>query len=41
MLREWAERSYNVQRRTVMEQGGHFPEWEVPDEVAADIRQQF
>ncbi|PSL43928.1 pimeloyl-ACP methyl ester carboxylesterase [Chitinophaga niastensis] len=39
--REWAERYYNVQRWTVMERGGHFPEWEVPDEIAKDIRQFF
>jgi pimeloyl-ACP methyl ester carboxylesterase len=36
--RTWAERSFNVQRWTVMERGGHFPEWEVPEEVAEDIR---
>lgn len=39
--REWAERSFNVKRWTIMEQGGHFPEWEVPREVADDIRQFF
>lgn len=39
--REWAERSYNVQRWTIMERGGHFPEWEIPHEVANDIRQFF
>jgi pimeloyl-ACP methyl ester carboxylesterase len=39
--REWAERSYNVQRWTIMERGGHFPEWEVPHEVANDIRLFF
>jgi pimeloyl-ACP methyl ester carboxylesterase len=37
--REWAERSYNVQRWTIMERGEHFPEWEVPHEVANDIEQ--
>jgi pimeloyl-ACP methyl ester carboxylesterase len=36
--REWAERSYAVRRWTVLERGGHFPEWEVPDLVAADLR---
>jgi pimeloyl-ACP methyl ester carboxylesterase len=39
--REWAERSYNVRRWTIMERGGHFPEWEVPHIVANDIRQFF
>lgn len=39
--REWCERTYNVQRWTVMQRGGHFPEWEVPDIVAEDIRAFF
>lgn len=39
--REWAERSYNVQRWTVMEHGGHFPEWEQPQEIADDVRAFF
>jgi pimeloyl-ACP methyl ester carboxylesterase len=39
--REWAERTYNVQRWTVLERGGHFPEWEVPEDVANDVRQFF
>lgn len=39
--REWAERSYHVRRWTIMERGGHFPEWEVPYDVANDIRQFF
>lgn len=39
--RQWAERSYNIRRWTIMERGGHFPEWEVPHEVANDIRQFF
>ena len=39
--REWAERSYNVHRWTVMERGGHFSEWEMPGETADDIRQFF
>jgi pimeloyl-ACP methyl ester carboxylesterase len=39
--REWAERTYNVQRWTINERGGHFPEWEIPEEVARDIRQFF
>jgi pimeloyl-ACP methyl ester carboxylesterase len=36
--REWAERSFNVTRWTIMERGGHFPEWEVPQLVADDLR---
>lgn len=39
--REWADRFYNVQRFTVMERGGHFAEWEVPQEVAEDIKTFF
>ncbi|MCB0182313.1 MAG: alpha/beta hydrolase, partial [Anaerolineae bacterium] len=39
--REWAERTYNVQRWTILEHGGHFPEWEVPEAVANDVRQFF
>lgn len=39
--REWAERTFNVQRWTVMESGGHFPEWEVPEFVANDVRHFF
>lgn len=37
----WCNRSYNVQWWTVMEKGGHFPEWEVPELVARDIRSFF
>ncbi len=39
--RAWAERQYNVQRWTMMERGGHFPEWELPNEVANDVRLFF
>ncbi len=39
--REWVERTYDVQRWTVMEDGGHFPEWEVPGAVADDLRTFF
>ena len=39
--REWAERTYNVQRWTILNKGGHFPEWEAPEETANDIRQFF
>ncbi len=39
--RAWAERTFNVQRWTILERGGHFPEWEVPHVVANDLRQFF
>jgi pimeloyl-ACP methyl ester carboxylesterase len=39
--REWGERFYNIHRWTVMERGGHFSEWEIPEETAADIREFF
>lgn len=39
--KEWADRFYNVQRWTVMERGGHFSEWEIPNETADDIRKFF
>ncbi|PJZ57516.1 hypothetical protein CH367_09220 [Leptospira barantonii] len=39
--RRWADRFYDVRRWTVMERGGHFSEWEVPREVADDIRDFF
>ena len=39
--RRWCERSYDVRRWTVMERGGHFPEWEQPALVASDIRAFF
>ena len=32
--REWAERSYNVQRYTLMPSGGHFGAWEEPELLA-------
>ena len=35
---EWASRFYNVQRYTVLDHGGHFPAWEVPDLYAHDLR---
>ena len=37
--REWAERSYNVQRYTTPERGGHFPAWEAPEVYARDLRE--
>jgi len=39
--REWAERSYAVQRYTVMARGGHFAGWEEPDLLADDIAAFF
>jgi microsomal epoxide hydrolase len=39
--RAWAERSYNIQRWTTMERGGHFAALEQPDALAADIREFF
>ena len=35
--RAWAERSYNVQRWTEIDRGGHFLEWEEPALVADDL----
>jgi pimeloyl-ACP methyl ester carboxylesterase len=39
--REWVERSYNVERWTDIDRGGHFLEWEEPELVAADARAFF
>jgi pimeloyl-ACP methyl ester carboxylesterase len=39
--REWAERSYAVQRYTVMPSGGHFAAWEEPDRLADDVAAFF
>ena len=39
--REWAERSYNVQRWTVMPNGGHFAALEEPARLVEDIRDFF
>lgn len=39
--REWAERTFNVKRWTIMQRGGHFPEWEVPQVVADNMRSFF
>jgi microsomal epoxide hydrolase len=39
--RAWAERSYNIQRWTTMERGGHFAALEQPDALAEDIRDFF
>jgi len=39
--REFAERTYNVERWTEMPRGGHFAAHEEPDLLAADIRDFF
>ena len=39
--REWAERSYNVQRWTEMPSGGHFAALEEPDLLVQDMREFF
>jgi pimeloyl-ACP methyl ester carboxylesterase len=39
--REWVERSYQVDRWTEIDRGGHFLEWEEPELVAEDIRAFF
>jgi pimeloyl-ACP methyl ester carboxylesterase len=39
--REWAERSYRVDRWVQTERGGHSLEWEEPGLVAEDIRAFF
>ncbi|QYK40329.1 MAG: epoxide hydrolase [Paracoccaceae bacterium] len=39
--RAWAERSYNVQRWTDIDRGGHFLEWEEAAIVADDMRDWF
>ena len=40
-LREWAERSYNIQHWTDMPSGGHFAALEEPARLAEDIRGFF
>jgi pimeloyl-ACP methyl ester carboxylesterase len=39
--REWAERSYNVQRWTELERGGHFLALEEPELLAQELRAFF
>ena len=39
--REWAERSYNIQRWTQMPRGGHFAALEEPQLLAEEIREFF
>ena len=41
LVREWTERSFNVQRWTKMPRGGHFPALEEPDLLAQNIRAFF
>lgn len=41
MPRSWAERLYKIDHWTDLPAGGHFPEWEQPEAVAADIRSFF
>ena len=40
-LREWSERSYNVQHWTDMPAGGHFAALEEPEKLVEDIRHFF
>lgn len=35
--RSWVEKVSRVDRYTDAEEGGHFPEWEVPEAVATDL----
>jgi pimeloyl-ACP methyl ester carboxylesterase len=39
--RSWVERSFNVQRWTHMEHGGHFAAMEQPQALAEEIRAFF
>ena len=39
--REWAERTFNVQRWTEMPRGGHFAASEEPELLANDIKEFF
>ena len=39
--REWAERSFNLQRWTQMPRGGHFAALEEPQLLAEDVRAFF
>jgi pimeloyl-ACP methyl ester carboxylesterase len=39
--RSWVERGGGLARWTVLPKGGHFPEWEVPEPLAEDIRAFF
>ena len=39
--REWAERSFDVQRWTELPNGGHFPAWEEPEMLVQEMRAFF
>ena len=39
--REWAERSFNLQRWTEMPRGGHFAALEEPEMLVDDLRAFF
>ena len=39
--RAWAERTSRIDRWTELPRGGHFPEWEVPELIAEDLRAFF
>ncbi|WP_101297729.1 epoxide hydrolase family protein [Halegenticoccus soli] len=39
--REWAERTYDINRWTETDHGGHFLDWEAPETVATDLRAFF
>jgi pimeloyl-ACP methyl ester carboxylesterase len=41
MPHRWAERYYNLNRWTVMPQGGHFAPMEEPDHLVEDVRTFF
>ncbi|MDO8953625.1 MAG: epoxide hydrolase [Gammaproteobacteria bacterium] len=41
LVKEWAERFYNLQRWTEFSRGGHFPAFEEPELLANDIRAFF
>jgi pimeloyl-ACP methyl ester carboxylesterase len=41
MPRRWAERYYNLQRWTLMPQGGHFAPMEEPERLVDDVRAFF
>ena len=39
--REWLERSFDVARYTVSEKGGHFPGYDNPEMLVAELRAFF
>jgi pimeloyl-ACP methyl ester carboxylesterase len=36
--REWIERFYNLRSYSILDRGGHFPGWEVPNDYARTLR---